>query len=171
MSNWNKTVEVPTSVNFDYLEAPAIKNGTPADAGWALQQTLKDLLGSIRHELLKLNPEVLTETNITGGGNSITPGVKKVWFEFGGKPTTVYKTILWNQTAQTINVSFSGMTEANDGFSISSVPVELNVPLSELYVILPAGTTMALNNPTSLVTNGSFFIYGFTIPNYESEQR
>src|SRR5687767_10964795 len=104
------------SMDVDYLDKPQVhsvvgvlpKQATPEDATFSMQVILSRVLNEIRHELLKLNPDVMTTTTVEGGNSITGPAFKRLYFELGGKPTKVYKVLLWNETGETIRVSPTG---------------------------------------------------------------
>jgi len=155
-----------TNRTHDYLERPPM-TPSPSDNSFMLSQ-LKSVLDAIKLELLKDHPDVLCATKVDGGNLISDTLPHTVRFEVGGKPVTVHKTLLWNPTAKIVAASVTGLVTFADGFVIDASPITLSIPIQELSIALVTGATqIAVNMPSNLATDGSIFIYGFTIPDYE----
>jgi hypothetical protein len=130
------------------------------------------IMADIRRELLKLNPDVLTETKVVGGNIIDTLAPRRVFFEIGGKPVTVYKVIAWTtQNGTSIALSVGPMANVNDGFILTSSPTVLELPLDNLYLAYSTqGAEIIVNGPSNIATTGGVFIYGFTISDYDRER-
>lgn len=151
----------------DYLEPRPLKQSTQADTSFALGALMSELLGAIRHELLKDHPEVLAETRV--GTNNVLADQRPqgVSFLVGGQPTIVHKILMWNQTGKAVRVSISGMSDADEGFSLTGTLIQLDIPIGGLSIALDEAGTIGVNRPDSTSADGTIFIYGFTIPTHE----
>lgn len=153
----------------DYLQVPPHqieRQTTPSDISFTTQLMLEHYFKQMRDELCKQNPNVLAETVVQFDVIRTANYNYNVTFQVGGKPVTVYKTYIWSQSAKTIRASIAQMSSASDGFTVSGTPQLLHVPLTSINLTVTADSVLGVNVGTSQNTDGSVFVYGFTIPNY-----
>ena len=157
----------------DYLQAPPHleKQTTQDDLNFVAMQMQRKYLMEIRNELCKLNPSVLCTTVVEGGPIIGDGKTRRIWFETGGKPVTIYKLIYWAEIAGNNNpsITFGSMSTRRDGFATQAFATILQIEIDQLMITKASGSTqIGVNLPTSQTTDGSVFIYGFTTP-YQRE--
>lgn len=145
-------------------EHPYGSSDDPLNAISGLQAVLID----IRRELMKQNPEVLTTTRVQGS-NAIPSGdtaSKRVFFEVGGKPVTVYAIWAFSSFTGNVYLSINSMATGNDGL-VFAAGDQVYLPLAVDSIDILGDGSNILQINTSDATNGGFFIYGWTIPDYD----
>lgn len=126
-------------------------------------------LEEIRLELLKVNPDVLA-TVVVSGTNPIPladTDFRRVRFEVGGKPVTIYRLVAYSTFSGVAALSVTSMANINDGMVLGTGPITLAMPLSEVYVSTDGTAACPVNLPADL-TNGAIVLLPFTIPVFES---
>ncbi len=127
------------------------------------------LLTDIRLEMVKQSPSVLAFTRVQGD-NTIKTGdisTHRVFFEVGGKPVTIYQLLAYSTFKHQVAISVEGMNSVQDGIIFGSGDViVLPVAADGLYVVTDGIADCPINQPS--IATGGFFMYGFTIPDYEA---
>jgi hypothetical protein len=160
------TAPFPGLRTRDHLEQPTEPQATQADVNFGLELVMREMLGDIRRELVKSNPNVLCSTVLNGVNPIADTAPHMIRFEYGGKAVPVYRLLMWSQSGKAINASPTFMSTAKDGFLIPTTPTELHIPTWELYLCLGAAGTIGVNVPFNINTDGSVFVYGYTIEDY-----
>jgi hypothetical protein len=155
----------------DFLGGP-----TPSPAALArdevgfqqLEQSVR-ILTDIRRELLKLNPTVWAE--LEASGSRIIPAgdtsSKKLTFQLGGKPVTIYRLLCYSTFSGDVAISPASLSSIMDGFSVTAAPAVLSVALHEIHVLSDGSADLPLNGPAG-ATDGGLYLYGFTIPIFDA---
>lgn len=164
----------------DFLETPSIvAPGNPA-LMLDLLSRQTNYLESIVYQLRKQNPSVLTQiavegTSPTPQGTTLANTIidtrpHRVYFLLGGKPVTVHSLLIYSTYNQ--NVSFSVVKHAvdNDGIPfLAGNTLILPISVSEVYIKAAAlSNGQLIINGGASSTDGGFFIYGFTVPDFDS---
>lgn len=164
----------------DFLEAPDSPPGAPNLLELAgLVNAQIDFLADIRRELMKQHPDVLCTTRVDGGNLIQAANTSyRVYFEIGGKPVPVYRTLVYSTIpdvggAAQAAISVNSMSYMDDGIPLHEIVGEhgwfqTDVVVDSLYIMLASvgPPTFTVNGP-AVQNSGSLYIYGWTIPDYE----
>lgn len=161
----------------DFLEAnpPAVVSGS-TDALARILTEQNDYLADIALYLRRQNADVLTTAVVKGASqqtNAITDlNSHEVFFEIGGKPVQIYRLFAFSTYVNKVAMSLLSLANVNDGIPFTA-GVALDFPFHtnsvHLMVSTLAGTSCVINGPANS-TNGGFFLYGFTVPDYSRFQ-
>lgn len=148
---------------------PPVQMSGGNDLDLVQQQGMQNtLLRRINLSLLKLNPDVLANL-VVQGVNPIASGDTKahrVTFSIGNRRVEVYKIIAFSSFSGDVAISPVMMNSVLGGMQLSVNPIELHIPLNELYITTDGSAACGINENAD-PTNGGVYIYPFTIPAYE----
>lgn len=173
----NLTVPTATSGQRDFLVATATPEYTNLSRLEALMAEQNDYLQDIAQYLRRQNADVLCQARVQGTDQSTNAisntNSTRVYFEVAGKPVVIYSLLAWSTwTPGTIGLSIQGLgSSVNDGIPYANGDLtQFNLPLKEIYLKVPDATInlpCAINGPSN-VDIGGFFVYGFTIPDWDN---
>ena len=163
-----------TIANRDFLEAtPASPGPLTTPEMLALTQRQTDYLAQISSYLQRQSPDILCIPRVknTNRDNQIADvNSHEVFFEVGGKPVTIYALLAWSTWTNNVGLSVVSMSKITDGMVMAANDVlNLQIAVSSMYVMAPDATAaapMGVNSPSD-AANGGFFLYGFTIPEWD----
>ena len=142
--------------------------GQGLDVANAMTQ-LAMIMSDIRREQMKNHPEVLA-TTVVQGINTIPASdtnSKRVRFEVGGKPVTIYSLWAYSSFTGKVSISVNSMANINDGhILVAGDQITLTLAVDSISVVSDGSHALAINGPSD-PTNGGLFLYGFTIPDYD----
>lgn len=157
----------------DFLNSPNAKpSGTSVLELAALMAEQNNLLADIAMSLLKQNPSVLTVANVQGtspANDIIDTKPHMVRFEVGGKSVPVYSIFAFSTYDKTVTFSVGNMGNPLDGLPfVAGDMMEFHLTVDNIYVQATAlsGGSLIINGPADS-THGGFFVYGFTIPDFD----
>src|ERR1035437_1492549 len=156
---------------------PAVAEGSSNALSTVLLAEQSDWLQDIALSLRKQNPDVLCSAVVHGTSqlrNAISDtNDHEVSFEVGGKPSMIYSLMAFSTYTQTVTLSILSTANALDGIPMvagDTVILPLNISSVYLRVNTLAGgvspVPCPINGPAD-ATQGGFFIYGSTIPDYD----
>lgn len=159
----------------DFLEAdpssPGVLSRSELESLSIFKQT--DYLEEITRLIRKQNADVLATAVVKGTSqlsNAITDlNSHEVMFEVGGKPVEVYKIFAFSTYLTQVSLSLRSLANVNDGIPLlTGASLEFNIPTNSVHIMVSAlsGTSCIVNGPAN-VTNGGFFLYGFTVPDWD----
>lgn len=162
----------------DFLEAPpAVPVGSSAaEIATLLQETMGSLLADIRRELQKQNPDVFcfTVVNNTAHNQIINTNAHRITFEINGKKVPIYRLLAFSTYDQNVRLTIPSMANKYDGmlFTATSGPIQLPLYIDTMHVQADAlsASSLYVNGPADS-THGGFFIYGWTISDYDRERQ
>lgn len=130
------------------------------------------LLSDIRRQLLKNNPDVLTQTRVQNG-NTIAmgdSGTHQVFFEVANKRATIYRLLIYSTFSGTVSISITGMARLNDGIPFAAGDLlMLDIAVESIYLVSDGSADLPVNLGSD-ATDGALYIYGFTIPDSEDNR-
>ncbi len=129
------------------------------------------VLADIRRELLKQNPDVLAITKVQGSNVIDDTNDHRVYFEVGGKPVTAYSILIYSTFTGTVALSPNSMSKQNDGILLAQGDVTvLPIAVDSLHIMTDGSNPCSVND-SSDASEGGFFIYAFTIADYERNRK
>lgn len=158
----------------DFLErAPAVVGSSNEELVRLLAQQ-NDYLQNISVYLRKQNPDVLTVPVVhrtSQASNAITDIIAhQVHFEVGGKPVPIYSLLVFSTYIHNVTINIQNLANVNDGLVFAAGDtIILPIEIDNLYVQvtqLGASGECIVNGPAD-PTDGAFFLFGFTIPDYD----
>jgi hypothetical protein len=157
----------------DLLEAAPAVVGSSNEELLRLLSEQNDYLQDIAVYLRRQNADVLTSTIVKSTNqfnNALTDNnCHEVVFQVGGKPVEVYKILAYSTYDGTIALSLLSMASIKDGiqFGIGDV-LNLDTPTHSVYIMTADDvSTVPINVNGPSAAAGSFYIYGFTIPDWD----
>jgi hypothetical protein len=159
----------------DLLEAAPVSPSTGSQSElMELMAQQNDLLANIAMYLRQQNPDILTSTIVHGTSqgynNIIDLAPHMVHFEVGGKPVQVYQIFAFSSYSEVVTLSIQNMGSAMDGLRFSAGDMMVfPISIENVYIqaeALAASNSLIVNGPAD-ATEGGFFCFGFTIPDYD----
>lgn len=133
-----------------------------------------DYLQEIAMYLRRQNADVLASADVNGTSalaNAITdPYSHEVVFTVGGKPVDIYSLLVFSTWTGIVSMSVQGLSKPNDGIQFVAGDVyNFNIPTHSVFVMSATAaiaTPLIINGPSD-ATIGGFFLYGYTIPDWD----
>lgn len=131
-------------------------------------------MAEIAMYLRRQNADVLASAVVLGTSqktNGITDANShEVVFEVGGKPVEIFNLLAFSTWTGTVAMSVQGLSKVNDGIPFAAGDVyNFNIPTHSVFVMSATAaiaTPLIVNGP-SASDIGGFFLYGYTIPDWD----
>lgn len=157
----------------DFLVAAPTAEGSNSSELVRLLAEQTDYLADIAIAMRKDTADILTTAVVTRTSqlnNQITDLIShEVRFELAGKPVPIYRLLAFSSYTTGVVLSLGNLSGPKDGIIFAATTPPLFIPLAteSLYIqaVALTGGILPVNGPTNL-TDGGFFLYGFTIPDY-----
>lgn len=163
----------------DFLIAdPVSALGGSSDLVHQLLGLQNNYLEEIALYLRRQNADVLCSAVVKGTAqqgatqNNINDNnPHEVVFEVGGKPVEIYDLLAYSTfTTGTVGLSVLSMSKVTDGIPfVAGTTFQFSVPVTSLWIQTAAVVSvnpLVVNGPANAVVGG-FFLYGFTIPDWD----
>lgn len=158
------TPNTPPAVDSSQSELVALlaqQNDYLQDIANYLRKQMADVLcTAVVHGASQIGPQKITDAN-----------THQVRFEVGGKPVPIYSLLVYSSWTGQVNLAPLSLGNPNDGIPFAAGDtLQLNIPIDGGVYISSAtasiATPLIINGPAD-PTNGGFFLYGFTIPDWD----
>ncbi len=153
---------------------PAVAEGSSVALSNTLLLEQSNYLAEIAMYLRRQNADVLATAVVRGASqltNAITDAEShQVHFEVGGKPVEIFNLLAYSTWTGTVAMSVLSLSKVNDGIPFAAGNVyNFKIPTYSVFVksdTASLATPLFINGPSS-ATLGGFFLYGFTIPDWD----
>ena len=153
---------------------PAVAENSSSALSNALLSEHSDYLQEIAMYLRRQNADVLASAVVKSTSqltNAITDtNSHEVVFEVGGKPVEIFNLLVFSTWTGTVAMSVQGLSKVNDGIPFAAGDVyNFNIPIHSVFVMSATAaiaTPLIVNGPSD-TDLGGFFLYGFTIPDWD----
>jgi hypothetical protein len=153
---------------------PAVAEGSTVALSNALLMEQSNYLADIAMYLRRQNADVLA-TAVVKSTSQVTNGITdayshEVVFEVGGKPVEIFNLLAFSTWTGTVAMSVVSLSKVNDGIPFAAGDVyNFSIPTFSVFVMSATAaiaTPLIVNGPSN-TDLGGFFLYGYTIPDWE----
>ena len=153
---------------------PAVAEGSSVALSNALLLEQSNYLAEIAMYLRRQNADVLASA-VVKSTSQLTNGITdafshEVVFEVGGKPVEIFNLLVFSTWTGVVAMSVQDLSKVNDGIPFAAGDVyNFNIPTHSVFVMSATAaiaTPLLINGPSN-ADLGGFFLYGYTIPDWD----